>query len=124
MRAMSNVRDPDTDQKLPIPGARLVHQSVIDQLGDWCLDTRVQQAIEQGLEARLELGIRKYGRPLESDNGRDALQDAWEEVLDATVYIHQLELEGEPVGRIGANMLSVVEALARMKLDRGDVDVR
>lgn len=121
---MSEVRDPGTDQPLPVPGSRQVHQSVIDHLGEWCLDPEVQRAIDQGLQARRELGIRKYGRPLEADNGRDALQDAWEEALDAMAYIHQLELEGQQAGLAGAAILSVAEALARMKLDRGDVEVR
>ena len=33
------------------------------------------------------MGIRKYGTPLQPDNGRDSLQDAYEEALDLCVYL-------------------------------------
>ncbi len=41
------------------------------------------------LRYRKELGIRKYGTPLQAHNGRDALQDAYEEALDLCQYLKQ-----------------------------------
>ena len=38
---------------------------------------------------RDRLGRERYGTPLQPDNGRDALQDAYEEVLDLCVYMRQ-----------------------------------
>lgn len=38
---------------------------------------------------RNRFGIEKYGTPLQAFNGRDALQDAYEEVLDLAVYLKQ-----------------------------------
>ena len=35
------------------------------------------------------VGRAKYGVPLQAHNGRDALQDAYEEVLDLAVYLRQ-----------------------------------
>lgn len=39
------------------------------------------------MHARHELGIRRYGTPLQPFNGRDALRDAYEEALDLAVYL-------------------------------------
>lgn len=39
---------------------------------------------------RKAFGIGKYGVGLQAHNGRDALQDAYEEVLDLAAYIRQL----------------------------------
>ena len=45
------------------------------------------------LRARNERGRITYGRTLETFNGRDAGQDAEEEVLDTLVYLRQMRLE-------------------------------
>lgn len=45
------------------------------------------------IRARAEHGIKKYGRPLETGNGRSALQDAYEEALDLVMYLKQKLLE-------------------------------
>ncbi|WP_051327187.1 hypothetical protein [Desulfatibacillum aliphaticivorans] len=45
------------------------------------------------LEARIQVGIKKYGEPLTTHNGRDALLDAYQEVLDLAVYMKQEILE-------------------------------
>jgi hypothetical protein len=39
------------------------------------------------MQARHELGIKRYGTPLQPFNGRDALRDAYEEALDLAVYL-------------------------------------
>lgn len=115
---MSDVRDPASDQPLPLPGRAFVHQSVVVGLDHWGMDGDVQQAIEAGLAERLALGIRKYGRPLESHNGRDALQDAWEEALDTVCYVHQLEMEGTPMGYVTTHAMRALEGLTQARLDR------
>lgn len=73
---MSDVRDPATDQPLPRGGV-----------------TEVQQALINAIAARRELGIRKYGQPVMTHNGRNPLRDAWEEVIDLAVYLTQMMLE-------------------------------
>ncbi len=42
---------------------------------------------------RKEQGIKKYGTPLQAGNGRDALQDLYEELLDACQYLKQAIIE-------------------------------
>ena len=39
------------------------------------------------LETRKAMGIKKYGVALQPSNGRDSLQDAYEEALDLCVYL-------------------------------------
>lgn len=73
---MSDIRDPERDQPLPAPGQQ-----------------SVQAVLIRALAERRDYGIRKYGRPLETHNGRDALVDAWEELLDGLSYLTQLRLE-------------------------------
>jgi hypothetical protein len=38
---------------------------------------------------REKLGIQRYGTPLQAHNGRDALVDLYQELLDACAYIRQ-----------------------------------
>jgi hypothetical protein len=42
------------------------------------------------MAARREVGIERYGTPLQPHNGRDALRDLYEELLDAVAYTRQL----------------------------------
>lgn len=49
----------------------------------------------EDLRRRLEVGIRRYGQPLQPFNGRNALRDAYEEVLDLAVYLRQAIWEVE-----------------------------
>ena len=41
------------------------------------------------MKARDQLGRERYGTPLQAFNGRDALRDLYEELLDATAYARQ-----------------------------------
>lgn len=45
--------------------------------------------VVRDLNARKEFGVAKYGTPLQAFNGRNALQDAYEEVLDLACYLKQ-----------------------------------
>lgn len=41
------------------------------------------------IQARIDLGYVKYGTLLKSDNGRDALMDAYQEAIDLVMYLRQ-----------------------------------
>lgn len=71
---MSDVRDPDTDQPLPIPNDR----------------PSAHDLVAADLAARKAHGLRKYGSLLQAFNGRDSLRDAYEEALDLCVYLRTL----------------------------------
>lgn len=55
----------------------------------------VTQAVIADLKDRTRLGVQKYGRPLQTQNGRNALQDAYEEALDLCQYLKQARMEQE-----------------------------
>lgn len=55
----------------------------------------VTQAVITDLQEREQVGIRRYGRTLETFNGREALLDAYEEVLDLAQYIKQVLMEDD-----------------------------
>lgn len=61
------------DQQLPVPNDRPgIHELVIEDI-----------------RKRRELGISRYGTMLQAFNGRDALQDLYDELLDAACYVRQ-----------------------------------
>jgi len=49
----------------------------------------VHDLVKNDVQKRLELGISRYGQGLQPFNGRSALQDVYEELLDAACYVRQ-----------------------------------
>ena len=45
------------------------------------------------LRERDKIGTKKYGTTLQSNNGRDALVDAYQEALDLCMYLRQVICE-------------------------------
>lgn len=54
----------------------------------------VHDLVAADLQQRKELGTERYGTPLQPANGRDALRDAYEELLDGACYLRQYIEEG------------------------------
>jgi hypothetical protein len=52
-------------------------------------ETPVWELVVQDMQQRDNQGRQKYGTPLQASNGRDALVDLYQELLDACVYIRQ-----------------------------------
>jgi hypothetical protein len=63
------------------------------------------------MRQRDALGRKKYGTPLQPHNGRNALQDFSEELLDAIVYSEQLQTELKWLGRDLQTLLVKLVAL-------------
>ncbi|MGA5598470.1 hypothetical protein ACPCSE_29970 [Streptomyces cellulosae] len=55
----------------------------------------VQDALIQHIEDRKALGVQRYGRPLQTFNGRKAIKDLLDELLDGATYAMQVEMEIE-----------------------------
>ena len=55
----------------------------------------IQSRVIADIRERREVGISRYGTALQPFNGRDALRDLYEELLDATMYIKQVMVEQE-----------------------------
>lgn len=49
----------------------------------------VHDLVYEDLYSRLEIGLKTYKTPLQPNNGRDALKDAYEEALDLACYLRQ-----------------------------------
>jgi len=71
------VRQRPGDQPLPVPND----------------NPSVQDAVIADMEARKVLGLSRYGTLLQPLNGRDALRDLYEELLDAAMYAKQCLME-------------------------------
>lgn len=52
--------------------------------------TPIQDLVIADIEARKQVGLQRYGTLLQAFNGRDALMDAYQEVLDLAVYFRQM----------------------------------
>lgn len=84
------------DQALPHLGTVDVGPEVIkDVLAtlDGFRSEAAIQSVAADFRARIELGIERYGHPLQTHNGRSAARDAYDELLDAAHYLKQLYLE-------------------------------
>lgn len=53
-------------------------------------DTIIYPLVLEDVKARVELGKSRYGTELKSDNGRDALWDAYQEAIDLVLYLRQM----------------------------------
>ena len=53
----------------------------------------IQSMVIADIEARRQVGIERYGTALQPNNGRNALQDLYEELVDAAMYIKQFLVE-------------------------------
>lgn len=73
---MANERDPERDQQLPVPHGMDVQAMMI-----------------AAIKERRQHGVRKYGQPLRSEDGRDTLRDLYEELLDAWSYAAKLLIQ-------------------------------
>lgn len=77
------------------------------------------KVIRGDLEQRLQLGVSRYGQPLQPFNGRDSLLDAYEEVLDALVYLRTAIYEQEhadqaPPTTLQGSEVTEIETLKHM----------
>lgn len=63
------------------------------------------------LENRAVGGVEKYGVPLQTHNGRNALVDLYEELLDAVMYATQANMEN-PTAETSYALDLVIDALA------------
>lgn len=53
----------------------------------------VQDALIEHIQQRKALGIQRYGRALQTFNGRNAPQDLLDELLDGATYAMQIQME-------------------------------
>lgn len=59
------------------------------------MDIDIATLVQEDIEKRIQKGEKEYGERLRPFNGRNALLDAYEEVLDLAVYLKQELIEKE-----------------------------
>lgn len=75
------------------------------------------------IEARKEIGLKRYGTLLQAFNGRDALLDAYQEALDLCQYLRQVKEEGRTwVVLTYLNALRMTLHLRTLIEDRANAD--
>lgn len=60
----------------------------------------IQELVIQDIKERMEVGIKRYGSALKPFNGRSALLDLYQELLDGAMYARQ-RLEEEQLSQAG-----------------------
>lgn len=55
----------------------------------------IHDLVIEDMKSRKAMGLEKYGTVLQANNGRNALKDAYEEVLDLACYLKQKLEENE-----------------------------
>jgi len=100
------------DQAPPVPNdGPSVHDLVIAGL----IEDRAPQAAVDLIRARRQLGLERYHSLLQAHNGRDACQDAAEELADALCYVRQIMAErGMPEEGAGAGLACAYADLAEI----------
>jgi hypothetical protein len=88
---VSEIFDPEAGQPPPITTKNSVDVAI---LVAHHLIKSGHSSLAANVEARIALGERKYGTRLKSYNGRDAIKDLMDELLDALNYAKQVEIEG------------------------------
>lgn len=68
-------------------------------------DVVVVDRVLDDIRERAEVGKDRYGTYLQTNNGRDALWDAYQEAIDLVMYLRQAILERD--GQVGRGRVSV-----------------
>lgn len=67
-------------------------------------------------QERFDSGLKRYGKTLQTHNGRNAGMDAHEELFDAFVYIMQMRMEHEDLGRMAQSQQdSILRLVGRIE---------
>jgi hypothetical protein len=74
------------------------------------------EVIAEDTEARIRLGERKYGTRLKANNGRDAMLDLYQEILDGCNYAKQLVIENKDDGYLFKELVDLA-VIVKSKLD-------
>ena len=80
----------------------------------------VLNLVVKDLQDRAEVGLKKYGTYLKTQNGRDALMDAYQEALDLAMYLRQaiearlkVERLSESLGGAVGGSVAIIQAQLR-----------
>jgi len=88
-----------SSQTPPTGDGTIVLEAVLQRLANMASVSSIQfqpsEMLREDLEARAEMGLKKYGTKLRVNNGRRAIVDLYQEIMDAIMYAMQARLEGD-----------------------------
>lgn len=73
----------------------------------------IQDLVVQDIQERKQVGIERYGTPLQGFNGRDGLVDLYQELLDAVQYVRQLIYERDTPMKLESEETDTITSDAR-----------
>lgn len=121
------------DQPAPIPGDAPVLSLILPAVEEEIKDLNntspfgpvYWRQLKVDLIARGLQGEQRYGRPLETNNGRDALIDWYQEAIDGLMYAYQTvaENKGSPkvdmYKELAVLQLALAISITKILVDRG-----
>jgi|ERR1700733_5061545 len=111
---MTELRQRPGDQPLPVPNdGPSMHDLVTEDLDRHYPQAFALDLVRDDLTARKALGLERYGSLLQAHNGRDALRDLYEELLDASVYARQKVAESLDGGLLNPGLNGVYQSILR-----------
>lgn len=88
-----------SSQTPPTGSGEVVLTAVLNRLANMSSVSAIpfvaSQLLKEDLNARSEMGREKYGTVLRTKNGRRAIVDMYQELMDAIMYAQQARLEGD-----------------------------
>ncbi len=114
----------DAVEQLPPPTDS--GEAVTPVLAAWLSEhapPELRDALLAGLWARHELGVKKYGQGLMTNDGRKTAVEVWQELLDALQYAQKAEMCGEAIDTplLAATLLLLCRKVLRSD-EAGELD--
>lgn len=105
-----------SSQAPPTGDGAVVLHDVVAKIDTWlnnCAPNKTEGllALREDLIARAHMGQAKYGTMLRINNGRRAIVDVYQEVLDALMYSNQARMQGDKT--IAASYVELLLELGR-----------
>ena len=109
-------------QTKPTGDGAIILDAVLAQLSNMTsvssLPFAAYEPLRADLLARAEMGLKKYGTKLRAQNGRSAMLDLYQEILDAVMYAQQGRVEGDRTAGKYVEILLSFAAQIVLELDK------
>lgn len=128
---LRNKRSAVDQQQAPTGEGEIIYKLVADKIHTMMVAATIKpgvsiispvnlQRLWADLDARSEMGLKKYGTYLRGNNGRSARVDLYQEVCDAIMYSMQARQEGDrEAGQYVEILLQIGSQLAGIVNKRG-----
>ena len=103
----------------PQPSPKQEGEIVYHHIKDFLELNDYNKTLQSLCHSRYLQGIKKYGQPLMSDDGRDTLADVLQEMLDLLVYLMKGILQGKDWKLTLLNMANEIEDFVEFAVKSG-----